>query len=296
MTYRILSIGEVLWDLLPSGRVLGGAPANFAVHALAMGAQGRLLSRVGSDALGTEILSRLSSRGMDTSLIQIDSTLATGTVAVNLDQGGQPHYTIHENVAWDALAFAQAGREAAAVADAVCFGTLGQRSAASREAIQRSVAASPPQALRVFDINLRQSFYSRQIIETSLGLANILKLNEAELPVLAEMFALAGSTREQMAQLADRFQLRAVAFTRGERGSCLLVNQEFSDHPGTPTVVQDAVGAGDAFTAALVMGLLAGWPLQIIHDRAIQLATYVCSQIGPTPMLPDRMMRQALRR
>jgi fructokinase len=289
MRHRILSIGEVLWDLLPSGAVLGGAPANFAVHAQALGGKARLASRVGDDPHGHEILRRLQGRHVATDLVDIDNTLPTGTVSVTLASDGQPHYIIHEHVAWDSIAVTAASRKAATEAQAVCFGTLAQRSPASRTAVKTLVAASPADALRVFDINLRQSFYSRQVIEESLELANVLKLNEAELPVLAELFVLSGDARAQLAELARIFQLRAVAFTCGAQGSSLMIHGEWSEHAGTPTVVQDTVGAGDAFTAALVLGMLDGWPVPTIHQRASEVAAFVCCHAGPTPELPDRM-------
>ena len=288
MSPRILSIGEVLWDMLPTGPVLGGAPANFGVHAQGLGGEARLVSRVGDDAGGHGILRRLRARGMNTDLIASDSALPTGTVSVTLASDGQPHYVIHEHVAWDAIAITPESECVAAESHAVCFGTLAQRSPASRAGVQALVAASPADALRVFDINLRQSFFSREVIETSLGLANVLKLNETELPVLAEMFGLGGNTEAQLTRLADKFQLRALAFTRGAAGSRLMVDGACSERAAAPALVRDTVGAGDAFTAALVIGVLAQWPLQAIHERASDVAAFVCSQDGPTPLLPER--------
>jgi fructokinase len=290
MSHRILSIGEVLWDLLPSGAVLGGAPANFAVHAQALGGSVQLASRVGDDPHGHEILRRLQGRDVASDLVDIDNVLPTGTVSVTLTNDGQPHYIIHEHVAWDSITLTAASRRTATEAHAVCFGTLAQRSPASRAAVMDLVTASPADALRVFDINLRQSFYSRQVIEESLQLANVLKLNETELPVLGELFALSGDAGAQLAELARLFQLRAVAFTRGAQGSSLMIHGEWSEHPGTPALVQDTVGAGDAFTAALVLGMLNGWSVPTIHQRASDVAAYVCSHTGPTPLLPDRFL------
>ena len=288
MNNQILSIGEVLWDLLPTGAILGGAPANFAIHAQALGAQARIVSRVGDDAPGHEILRRLQDLGMDTGFIGLDSQLPTGSVSVALAADGQPQYEIHENVAWDAIALTDPIERVAGETHAACFGTLAQRLPQSRAAIQKLVAALPSDSLRVLDINLRQSFYSRQVIETSLKLANVLKLNETELPVLAGMFDLRGSAQSQLAALADQFQLRAVAFTMGSRGSCLMLEGAWSEHGGVPVMVQDTVGAGDAFTAAFVMGLLAHWPLPAIQQHASEVAAFVCSQTGPTPVLPER--------
>lgn len=287
MQNRILSIGEVLWDLLPSGPVMGGAAANFAVHCQALGATSGLVSRVGDDPRGHEILRLLRQRKIDTRFVGVDRELPTGVVTVALADDGQPHYDIHENVAWDAISLSPECLSAAGGADAVCFGTLAQRAPASRSAIETLVGALPPESLRVFDINLRQQFYSREIVESSLMLANVLKLNEIELPVLAEMFRLSGDAESQIASLADRFHLRAVAYTRGANGSVLLVDGERSRQDGLSVTVRDTVGAGDAFTAAMVVGLVAEWPLAAIHERAGEVAAFVCSHSGPTPVLPE---------
>lgn len=284
---RIVAIGEVLWDLLPSGAILGGAPANFAFHARALGAEVSLISRVGSDDLGREIRRRYEAAGLAGDTLQVDPTAPTGTVSVELSADGQPNYTIHEHVAWDALAADDAALTAVAKADAICFGSLAQRSSVSRESIGALLAATAPAALRIFDINLRQSFYSRAVLEESLRLANVLKLNDAELPVLAEMFDLKGDDRAQLATLAERWELRAVALTRGSRGALLFSAEGFSEHPGKAAPsVRDTIGAGDAFTAMLALGLLAQWPLDVINDRANTVAAYVCSQSGATPELP----------
>lgn len=286
--FQILGIGEILWDMLPTGAQLGGAPANFVCHAHALGAAARLVSRVGDDGNGREILQRLAAQGQSTALIGCDRARPTGTVSVTLSGEGQPHYTIHEGVAWDAIEVEAQATTAAAGADAVCFGSLAQRAPASRAAVQTLVAASAPDALRVFDINLRQAFFSREVIESSLALANVLKLNDAELPVLAEMCALHGDVRAQLAALAQHFALRVIALTCGAHGSLLLADGAWSEHPGVPVKVRDTIGAGDAFTAALVLGLLAGWPLDALHHRANEVAAFVCSATGPTPALPER--------
>jgi fructokinase len=283
---RILALGEVLWDLLPTGPILGGAPANFACHARALGAQTTLLSRVGEDDLGREILRQLDAKGLPITAVQIDPQRPTGTVSVELSADGQPCYIIHEDVAWDAIEATDSALATAREADAVCFGSLAQRAAISRESIHRLATATKPEALRVFDINLRQSFYSPELIESSLGLANVLKLNDAELPVLAEMFAIAANVEA----LAVRFDLRAVALTRGGTGSVLWADGVRSEHPGVATTVRDTIGAGDSFTAALALGLLVGHPLDRINDHANRVAAYVCSQSGATPPLPPELL------
>ena len=291
MSARVLAVGEILWDLLPSGKQLGGAPANFAYHTHALGADARVVSRVGNDPLGREILDRLRALGLPTDGVSVDPTAPTGTVSVELQSDGQPRFTIHEDVAWDRICVDADSLTFAAHTDAICFGSLAQRCDTSRAAILQLVSRTPTTALRVFDINLRQHFYSRAILESSLTLANALKLNEAELPVLAAMFDLAGDTRAQLVALAGRFQLRAVALTRGANGSLLLADGAWSDHPGLRVKVVDAVGAGDAFTAAWTLGLLARQPLDEINHRANELAAFVCTQPGATPRLPEDFKR-----
>ena len=285
--FKILGIGEILWDLLPSGRQLGGAPANFVCHAQALGAQARLISRVGDDDLGREILARWRALGLPTETIVIDPQAPTGTVSVELAADGQPRFTIHENVAWDRLTADATALAAAAEADAVCFGTLAQRSVAGRRAIGELLAATRSSALRIFDVNLRPPFVDRAVIAESLAEANVLKLNETELPILAAMF----SIDDQLATLADRFELRLVALTRGSAGSLLYADGQSSDHAGLPVQVRDAVGAGDAFTAAVTLGFLRHWDLETINQRANEVAAFVCSQAGATPPLPDEIRR-----
>lgn len=286
MNFKIIGMGEVLWDLLPSGRQMGGAPANFACHARALGAEARVISRVGNDELGREVLARLQNLGVATDSIEVDPVLPTGTVGVEIAPDGQPQFHIHENVAWDAIQGEAPGRKAVAEARAVCFGTLAQRSAKSRESIRSLVAETPRVALRILDVNLRQHYYSREIIQESLALANVLKISDAELPRVAEMFNLSCDDRAQLAQLAERFQLRAVAFTRGRNGSLLFCDGRWAEHAGVPAQVVDTIGAGDSFTAAMTIGLLSGWPIDEVNLRANEVAAFVCSQVGATPALP----------
>ena len=287
MTFKLVGVGEVLWDLLPDGRQLGGAPANFAYHARALGADARVISRVGKDPLGEELVERLNCLGVPTDCLAVDDTRPTGTVSVEVAPNGEPHFTIHQDVAWDNLSLTRTASLAVAAANAVCFGTLAQRSDPARSTIRALLQATPPVCLRVVDVNLRQHFYSRAVIEESLARANVLKVTESELPILAEMFALRGDERAQMSQLAQRHQLRAVAYTRGASGSLLLADGRWSDHPGVPARVVDTVGAGDSFTAAMVLGLLVGWDLDKINRHANALAAHVASCAGATPALPD---------
>lgn len=283
MPFEIVAIGEVLWDLLPSGRQIGGAPANFACHARLLGARARLVSRVGNDDLGREVLGRLQDLGLPTDTISIDPAAPTGTVSVEMLPSGSHRFTIHTDVAWDNLAVEPVGLAAVERADAVCFGTLGQRCERARRATQQLLSAGRPEVWRIFDINFRQDFYSLPVIESSLAAANVLKINDEELPVLAGLLGLAGSPRDLLAALAERFALRLVALTRGSRGSLLYSQGALAEHPGIRVEVRDTIGAGDAFTAALAVGLLEGLPLDEINRRAVSVAAQVCSYSGALP-------------
>ena len=283
-------VGEILWDLLPAGKQLGGAPANFSYHAHALGAEARVVSRVGADPLGREILDRLGTLGLPTDGITEDPSAPTGTVTVALDARGSPSYTIHEKVAWDFLTAEEPIMRTAARADAICFGTLGQRNPVARAAIRRLVQALPKSALRIFDINLRQHFWSRELIQESLGLANVLKLNDEELPVVAKLLGLDTSETACLEELAVRFRLKAVALTRGARGSTLLLAGNIPvHHPGARLTIADTVGAGDSYTAALALGLLHGHSAKAILAFAHRVADYVCTQPGATPPLPAEL-------
>ena len=293
---NVIGVGEVLWDLLLTGPQLGGAPANFAYHAHALGAEAQVITRVGKDDYGREIIRRFHEMGLPETGVQIDETAPTGTAKVALSGDGLAHFTIQENVAWDSMAVTDEAVAVARRADAICFGSLGQRCEASRNTIQYLVAATPPDALRVFDINMRQQFYSSDVVEKSFRLANVLKLNDDELPRLADMFSLTGSTEDQIGQLAQTFSLRLVALTRGPNGSLLYQKDNgevrWSDCPSRPIKVVDTVGAGDSFTAALVLGLLRKMDLDEINTVANEVARYVCSQPGATPALPIEFARR----
>jgi fructokinase len=298
MNSNVIGVGEVLWDLLLTGPQLGGAPANFAYHAHALGAQAQDITRVGKDDYGREIIRRFHEMGLPETGVQIDDTVPTGTAKVALSGGGLAHFTIQENVAWDSMAVTDEAVAVARRADAICFGSLAQRCEASRNTIQYLVAATPPDALRVFDINMRQQFYSRDVVEKSFRLANVLKLNDDELPRLADMFRLTGSTEDQIGQLAQTFSLRLVSLTRGPNGSLLYQKDNgdnevrWSDCPSRPVKVVDTVGAGDSFTAAMVLGLLRKVDLDEINTIANEVARYVCSQPGATPALPAEFARR----
>ncbi len=294
MSFKVIGIGEVLWDMLPAGAQLGGAPANFAYHAHAMGAAASVISRVGNDPLGRDICTRLSALGLPVQTLQIDDKLPTGTVDVTLDENGVPNFVIHKHVAWDGLEATKDALALAKLANAVCFGSLAQRDHVSRCAIQRLVAATPAGALRVFDINLRQNFYSVEVIEESLLIANVLKLNDTELSILAKLFGLSGSPERQIEGMARRFGLSVVALTCGAEGSLLFRDGVWSRQSPAKVRVLDTVGAGDSFTAALVMGLLLDMRLEDMHAAAAEVARYVCSCAGATPKLPPSITERFL--
>jgi fructokinase len=246
------------------------------------------VSAVGADADGAEIRLILASKNLPDAHVQTDTAHPTGRVNVTL-QNGKPTYEILAEVAWDYIRFEQNLRNLASRADAVCFGSLAQRSPVSRATIQAFLEAMRPEALRIFDVNLRQNFYSKEILETSLRYANIFKLSDEELPTLAGFFDLKGQVSTQLQRLREMFDLRLVAYTRGGEGSLLVTANDTSDHPGFPAEVIDTVGAGDSFTATLCMGVLQNLPLAEINQRACQVAAFVCSQSGATPSLPPQI-------
>lgn len=281
---KLVGLGEVLWDCLPSGKRLGGAPANCAFHAHQMGIRSAVVSAVGEDDDGWEILQQLGAMGLDCSGLAMRADLPTSRVTVKMGDGGQPSYTIHQPVAWDDLVLTPEAAQLAEECAAVCFGSLAQRSKASRAMIQSFLQATSESAWRIFDVNLRQDYYSAEVLNASLELANVVKLNDEELPVLAELLVLADTTADgQLAELRDRYSLHLVAYTCGAAGSVLLDANQVSRLTVPSVTVEDTIGAGDSFTATLAAGLLQGWPLETIHARAIELAGYVCTQPGATP-------------
>jgi fructokinase len=287
--YRIIAIGEVLWDVFPDGPRFGGAPANFACHAASLGADAAMVSCVGDDDLGAQAIDFLRKRGVDTSAVARSGELSTGTVQVILDAKNSPSYVIDAPVAWDAIEWSDHLGHLAAGADAVCFGTLAQRNEASKESIGRFVRSTAQGALRVFDVNLRQSFYSSDTIRASLEMANFLKLNDEELPVVAEACGIEGSVEQRLRRLFERFDLRLVAMTRGAKGAVIVSPEGVSDCPGIAAQVRDTVGAGDAYAATLVMDVLRGKELDRANRHACRIAAYVCSQSGATPALPAEL-------
>lgn len=281
----ILGVGEILWDLLPDGAQLGGAPFNFAFHCHRLGWPCYPVSRIGRDARGDEILTRLDGVGLSRQFVQVDATRPTGTVTVALDAAGQPSYTIHENVAWDHLAPDAALAPLLPTVAAVCFGTLAQRSPGTRQTIQELLAGATA-AKVVCDINLRQHYWSREVIEESLRACHWLKLNTDELHVLDDQLGLhALGEAESVASLRERYNLELVCLTRGAAGCLVRTATEQIEEPGIPVTVVDTIGAGDAFTAALLVSVLEGRPLREAVQRANQLAARVAGAKGGTPLL-----------
>jgi len=290
--FVLVGLGEILWDMLPSGKQLGGAPANFAYHAQALGGRGIVVSCVGDDELGRDILARLASLGLEQTCVATDAEHPTGTVTVQLDDQGKPDYVIHENVAWDFIPTTEELLKLAGTTDAVCFGSLCQRSAVSSETVREFLRATRSDCVRVFDINIRQSYYSKDVVETLLELASVLKLNDEELPVVAGLLGISSGETEMLARLSEVYNLKVIALTKGVDGSRLYSQSADSVHPGFSAEIADTVGAGDAFTAALTLGLLRGDDLDKINANANRLAAFVCSQKGATPKLPDSLLAE----
>jgi fructokinase len=285
----IIGLGEILWDLLPQGKQLGGAPANFAYHAQALGARSYVISAVGNDPLGKEILEHLNGVDLNQDFIEIVSEYPTGTVDVHLDHEGKPDFIIHKDVAWDYIPFSDRLRQLANNASAVCYGTLAQRSMVSRNTIRDFISHTPINCLRVLDINLRQKYYSADLIKESLELANCLKLNEDELPIVAKLCSLQGDEETILASLYKKYKLKIIALTKGKDGSQLYKKDESTKFEAPKVQVIDTVGAGDAFTAALVMGMLKEYPQERTHKNATKLAAFVCGQKGATPKLSEEL-------
>jgi fructokinase len=282
----IVGIGELLWGVFPEQKVLGGAPANFAYIASQFGFDAYTVSAIGKDLLGKEILDNLAGKELNYLIEQIDHP--TGTVQITLNEKGVPQYEICENVAWDNIPFTQRSADLAQNCSAVCFGTLAQRNEISRETIYRFLELVPDNALKIFDINLRQHFYSKEIIHESLRRCNILKINDDEVVEVAKLFACSGSSEQGVClHLLKEYNLDIVVETRGAQGSHVFTSNETS-HMDTPKVhVADTVGAGDAFTGSFVAALLQGESLRSAHQLAVEVSAYVCTQHGAMPELPD---------
>ena len=286
-----VGLGELLWDMLPKGKQIGGAPFNFARHCNQLGLEGFPVSQIGIDELGNETVSLLKDWGITPDFVSRDPQHETGTVNIRLDNQGKPNYEIRDDAAWDFIQHNLLLEQLAPKVDIVCFGTLAQRSDASRSTIYSFLDRMSSDAIKLFDVNLRQHFYSIGSIEASLERASILKLSDEELPVLKNAFSLSGSVEVQLSELKNRFELKLIAYTRGAEGSFLINGSGTDDHPGNTITTIDTIGAGDSFSATLCAGLLQGLPLAQLNENANQVAAYVCSQRGATPALPESIVK-----
>src|SRR6266849_4385860 len=282
--YKIVGLGEILWDMLPDGKQLGGAPANFAYISALLGDEGVVASRVGRDSLGNGAVAQLAALGVTTGFVQSDTVHPTGTVQVEVDHAGQPKFEIAEGVAWDFLEWTPDWQKLAAQADAICFGSLAQRAATSRATIRKFLGATQKGAVRVFDVNLRQAFFSQEVLVESMKVADIVKLNHEELPRIMQLFGL--QHRDEIASadsLMELHHLKLICVTRGCRGSLLISQQGLNEHPGYRIRVADAIGAGDAFTAGLVHEYLRGSSLPEMNETANRVGAWVASRVGAMP-------------
>lgn len=282
----IIGIGEILFDIVNDSEELGGAPANFAYHANRLGARGQIISTVGDDSRGKKAFAELQQRHLATDCITIRPGIETGYVLATVDDRGVASYNFPDNIAWDHLTLNNNALGLASQVDGICFGSLAQRSASSREEIYRFLELIPAGAIKVFDLNLRQDFFSKKIILSSLNYADMLKLNDDELPVLAGLLGLQGSHKELLESLVNRFDLRLAVLTRGGEGSLLVSAERISEHPGIAiTDLKDTIGAGDAFTASTLLSLLQGDNLDTINQKANEVAARVCSLQGAMPVI-----------
>jgi fructokinase len=286
MKNRVVGLGEVLWDVLPGRTCLGGAPTNFAYITTLMGDQGIVASRVGQDSRGIEALRRMGELGLDIDHVQTDGQNPTGIVNVELDAQGIAQYEIKQPVAWDFLDWSEDWQQLAKEADAVCFGSLAQRSERSRATIRKFLGTTSSDTLKVFDVNLRQSYYTQNILSESMRLADIVKLNDDELPKLMSLLGVAHKDQRSSARRLIRdFGLKVVCITRGDSGSLLVRVTDASEHSGFRVCVADTVGSGDAFTAGLVHEYLHGASLDRMNEVANLVGAWVASEVGgmPTP-------------
>ena len=287
--FTVIGLGELLWDMFPEGKQLGGAPANFAYMTSLLGDEGIVASRVGSDALGRAAGRRLERLGLRASYLQLDPAHPTGTVNVSVDPAGQPTFEIAESSAWDFFEWTPEWRALAERADAVCFGSLAQRSPQSCATIRAFLGAMRPGSTRVFDVNLRQSFYNADTLSESAKLAHIMKVNTDELATVAKLLRIPFIYDELRAAqwLRDILGLKLVCITRGAKGSLIVSADETSEHLGFRVHVADTVGAGDAFTAALVYHYLRHASVPTLNEAANRMGAWVASQVGATPPRDD---------
>lgn len=291
MNNVVVGMGEALWDVLPEGKKIGGAPANFAYHVSQFGLPSAVVSAVGDDALGDEILENLTSKGLNHLIEKVP--YPTGTVQVEIDQAGVPQYEIKENVAWDNIPYTARLEALAEKAQAVCFGSLAQRNVVSRSTINRFLDAMPQtdDTLVVFDVNLRQGFYNKDILCNSMKRCNILKINDEELVTVSRMFGYPGiDLQDKCWILLGKYNLKMLILTCGINGSYVFTPGNVSFQPTPKVEVADTVGAGDSFTAAFIASILKGKSVAEAHSLAVQTSAFVCTQKGAMPVLPKEII------
>lgn len=288
MNNVVVGMGEALWDVLPEGKKIGGAPANFAYHVSQFGLTSCVVSAVGPDALGKEIQENLTSKGLNHLIAEVP--YPTGTVQVEIDQAGVPQYEIKENVAWDNIPYTAQLEALAKRTQAVCFGSLAQRNVVSRETINRFLDAMPQteDSLIVFDVNLRQGFYNKEILCNSMKRCNILKINDEELVTVSRMFGYPGiDLQDKCWILMGKYNLKMLILTCGINGSYVFTPGNVSFQPTPKVEVADTVGAGDSFTAAFIASILKGKSVAEAHSIAVRTSAFVCTKDGAMPVLPS---------
>lgn len=289
----IVGLGEALWDVLPEGKKLGGAPANFAYHTRQFGFDGVAVSALGNDALGDETVESLNEHGLRYVMPRVD--YPTGTVQVQLDEEGVPTYDIKTGVAWDNIPFTPELEETAKSCRAVCWGSLAQRNEVSRDTIYRFIDATPKDCLKIFDINLRQNFYTKEVIRESVNRCNILKINDEELVTIGRMFGYPGLDIENKCWLIlGKYNLDALVLTCGVNGSYVFTPGAMSFQETPKVEVADTVGAGDSFTGTFCAAVLRGKPISEAHRLAVKVSAYVCTQNGAMPEIPADLLGEVL--
>lgn len=291
MNKVIVGLGEALWDCLPDGSKLGGAPANFAYHASQFGNEAYAISAIGNDALGDQTLKEFDEKHLKYVMPRVD--YPTGTVQVELDEEGVPTYDIKQNVAWDNIPFTPEIENIAKHCGCVCFGSLAQRNKISRDTIHRFIDTTPMACLKIFDINLRQNFYSKEIIQDSLKACDILKINDEELVTIGRLFGYPGLDIENKCYLIlGKYNLKMLVLTCGTNGSYVFAPGVKSYQPTPKVEVDDTVGAGDSFTGSFASAILAGMPIKEAHKLAVEVSAFVCTQPGAMPKLPEQLLNR----
>ncbi len=288
MKRLVVGLGEVLWDMLPEGRKIGGAPVNFAYHAGQFGIDTMAVSAIGNDKLGEDTIAEMNGKHLNHIFPSVP--YPTGSVQVSLDEKGVPAYDIKENVAWDNIPFTNEIESVARNCRAVCFGSLAQRNAVSRSTIRKFIESTPSGCIRIFDINLRQNFYTSNVIRDSLELCNILKINDEEIMLVSRMFNYDSSNIENVCRtIMEDFSLEMVILTCGTKGSYIFTKGGVSFMPTPKVNVADTVGAGDSFTGSFCAAILRGLPVAEAHKKAVEVSAYVCTQNGAMPEIPESM-------